>query len=87
MNTETSVVGSVSVGILDENGDSISGFSVEDADPIQGNTVNAVASWEWWCHSITFRSAGQNNTDSWRGEMLVPSWSWHVLVLLHCNNS
>ena len=45
VNTETSVVGSVSVGILDENGDSISGFSVEDADPIQGNTVNAVASW------------------------------------------
>ena len=45
VNTETSVVGKVSVGILDQKGKSISGFSIEDADPIQGNTVDAVASW------------------------------------------
>ena len=43
VNTETSVVGSVSVSILDESGASVPGFS--NPDPIKGNTVNAVASW------------------------------------------
>ena len=45
VNFEAGVVGFVAVGLLNQTGSPIIGFSVEDADPLRGNALDARASW------------------------------------------
>ena len=45
MNIDTRTVGDGRLGILDERGNSIPGFGVENCDRIKGNDVSRPVSW------------------------------------------
>jgi len=45
LNVDTGAIGEVRVGILDEKGAPIEGYSIDDCDKINGNYIDIVVSW------------------------------------------
>ena len=46
LNLDTGALGQVRVGLLDETGNAIGGFGVDDCEPLQVNSTHAIVSWK-----------------------------------------